>query len=121
MKSVFSVVGLTLLLASSAMAQGTVRQVDVNGGSGNAQYPVAVLGSNGVSYDCKADLFSDAGLQKRLCVPNAITNQATPVLLTGGLGVGVGVGVVALTLAVVAITVGSDDTSTTTTSTAGTP
>ncbi|MCR8827208.1 hypothetical protein [Pseudosulfitobacter koreensis] len=118
MKTVFCAVGLTLMLATSALAQGVVRQVEVNGGSGNADYPVAVTGSDGSSYACKADFFSEDGLRKRLCLRDAVTNDA-PVLLSGGLGAGIGVA--ALALGVIAMVAGGDDTSTTTTSTGGTP
>lgn len=112
MKKIITGAGILALMASTAMAQGVVRQVAVEGSTGNPNYPVAVQGSDGVDYECEANLYLENGVQKRLCVradiPAGTTNSA---LVAGDLGpVVAGLGA----LAVVALLAGDDDNSTTT-------
>lgn len=109
MKKIFTGAGVLALMASTAMAQGVVRQVAVEGSTGNPNYPVAVKGSNGVDYACEANLYLENGVQKRLCVRADVPAGST--LVAGDLGaVGAGLGA----LAVVALLAGDDNRSTTT-------
>lgn len=112
MKKILTGAGIVALMASTAMAQGVVRQVAVEGSTGNADYPVAVQGSNGIAYACEANLYLEDGVQKRLCVRADVPAGTTgSTLVAGDLGV-VAAGVGAL--AVVALLAGDDDNSTTT-------
>lgn len=112
MKKIFTGAGVLALMASTAMAQDVVRQVAVEGSTGNPNYPVAVQGSNGVNYACEANLYLENGVQKRLCVRADVPAGATgSTLVAGDLGV-VGAGLGAL--AVVALLAGDDNESTTT-------
>lgn len=107
MNKFISAVALSALMAGSAMAQGVVRQVEVDGATGNPEYPVYVLGSNGVNYMCKADTFVDDGVVKRLC----IRGRDGGALMAGDLGpVAAGVGALVL----IALVAGGDNDSTTT-------
>ncbi|UOA27384.1 hypothetical protein [Pseudosulfitobacter sp. DSM 107133] len=110
MKKFISAVALSALMAGSAMAQGVVRQVEVDGATGNPEYPVYVLGSNGVNYMCKADTFVDDGVVKRLCIRD---DDDGAVLSAGDLGP-VAAGAGALVLIALAAGGGNDSTTTST-------
>ena len=87
--------------AVPAVAQTTTAQV-VGGASGNAAYPIEVIGANGVRYFCRSNGISATGGSAYACIrPSAAGGLA----LNNGAAIGVGVGVAAL-----AALVGSDST-----------
>lgn len=85
-------------LAGAASAQ-TVSQSQVVGDTGSGAYPVTIVGSNGLTYNCRRDLVVVDGKRVRYCVAVRGTGLAP------GAGAGVAAAVALGLIAVVA----SDD------------
>lgn len=115
MKKLFAITAaVALSVAASASAQ--VTQSSVGGETGNPNYPVQVIGSNGVTYSCQADTQIIDGQTRRVCIRD--DDDIGPLFAAGaGLAGGGAIAAGALLLVVLASNDSSSGTTTTTTTT----
>ncbi len=110
MKRLLTATTALAFCAGAAFAQTTTQQ-SVQGSSGNAEFPLEVLGGNGVIYACKNEIVTVDGVRARQCIR---AGAGGGLLGAGtGLATGAAVGVGALVLVAVA---GNSGSSTATTS-----
>lgn len=111
MKTILTLTTAATLMAGSAFAQTT--QTSVAGASGDPVYSLRVNASDGVTYNCKPEIETIAGVQVRECV----RADRGPGLIAAGEGLTTGAGAAAVGLLVLAVAAGGggDNSATTTT------
>ncbi|MEL7098629.1 MAG: tail fiber domain-containing protein [Pseudomonadota bacterium] len=95
-------------------AQDVVRQAEVGGETGTPGFPVRVIGTDGVAYDCRAGIEDRNGTPTRVCVTG--DDDVGTILQFGSLNSGA-VGAVVAGAVLLAVLEGDGSTGTTTTTT----
>jgi hypothetical protein len=113
MKNIIAITAALTLSAGAAFAQTTTQQA-VLGQSENAAYPVQVQGTNGVIYNCSAQIVSIDGVRARRCI-----QAGSGGLFDAGTGLATGAAVGAGALVLLALANDDDNNSTTTTGSNG--
>ena len=67
MNRILAIAAATVAFAAPAFAQTTTAEV-VGGASGNAAYPIEVIGANGVQYFCRPNGTSTTGAAVYACI-----------------------------------------------------
>lgn len=90
MKNLFAITAAVALSVTGAVAQVTT-QSSIIGQSGDADYPLRVLGGNGLEYICKDVTEIRDGVTVRPCrsTDNGLANEGNSVAVGGGAFAGV--------------------------------
>lgn len=87
MKTFFAITTALAIAASSAFAQGAVSGEPTGRTSGNPEFPVEVLGTDGNIYNCSANIVLRNGTRVQRCTSPRSTSG---LFEAGGLGGGAG-------------------------------
>lgn len=87
MKSVLTFAATLALVSTTAFAQVKVEGQATGNATGNADFPVEVIGADGNTYNCSIDIVAKNGTEVRRCVA-ANDIPAGSSLFAGGLGAG---------------------------------
>lgn len=80
----------TVFASLAGMSAAQVVQSGVTGASGNPNYPLEIVGSNGVLYHCRDDTEQQAGQTVRRCIRAVRRGGMGNAGALGALGLGLG-------------------------------